>query len=184
MIPSLNDVNKAIVEIADREHLDKYFCLAVAKVESNCTPFLQNGYPLMRFEKHVFLRYIKRNHVNLLDKAVNLQGTLYDTYKEALEIHEETAIMATSFGLYQIMGFNHRYVGYETPKDFEEAMVQHYRNHIEAFIHFVKAHKLNNIINSQNFTKFATIYNGPNYAQYRYDEKLQKAYESAKQVGL
>lgn len=179
-----DSTKEAIYEVADREGLNRQFCLAIAKIESDCTPFMPNDYPLVRFERHVFLKYIKRNHVNLLDKAIPLTGTTFEYYQKAKELEPESAILATSFGLYQIMGFNHRYVGYDTPTEFEEAMCANVKNQVEAFAKFIKVAKLKDAINNKDFHKFAKTYNGPNYQQYRYADRLKTAYDSAVKVGL
>lgn len=181
----LADTTKnAIYQMAEKHGLNKQFCLAVAKVESDCTPFMLNDYPFVRFERHVFLKYIKRNHVNLLDKAIPLNGTTYEFYQKAREVEPESAILATSFGLFQIMGFNYRCVGYDTPEEFEKAMCASVENQAEAFAMFVKVNKLKGAINVADYHGFARVYNGPNYAQYRYADRLKTAYESALQVGL
>lgn len=171
-------VKTAIKKVASENDLDVRFCLAVAQVESSFYAFLPNGYPIIRFEKHVFLKQIRKIDINLLDAAMSIKGTDYNAYTEARDINEEAAILSTSFGLYQIMGFNHKLVGYDTPKEFEEAMKASIENQVDAFIKFVKANKLVKAINSTDYHAFAKAYNGPAYAQWGYHVKLQKAYES------
>lgn len=160
--------------------IDPYFAYAVALLESNGSGYLGNGFPVIRFEKHVFKRYLNKTKVppHSLRKAECLTGTGWNTYQDALKINEHCAKLATSFGLFQIMGFNFALVGYNSVEDFVEAAETSVENQIEAFCKYVVNTGCMTAIKDKDFGKFAYKYNGPNYRVNKYDEKLKRLYDS------
>ena len=188
----------SMVEVTKPFGIDPYFTYAVGTIESNNTPFLSNGSPIVRFEKHVFLRQLKKHKAptSMIDKANKLKGSNFNTLVSAmsiedkiaamstvelaLELDDYCAMMSTSYGIFQIMGFNHKPAGYDTVSSFVEAMGKSEENQIKAFCHFIKNNGLIPVINKLDFATFARRYNGPNYAQNSYDVKLRKAYNAVK----
>ena len=170
-----------IKQVVEPFNIDPYFAHAVAMVESNGKGYRNNGFPVIRFEKHVFIKYLKKNKAaqQLIRKAENLKGSGWDAYQAALKINSTYAKLATSFGMFQIMGFNHAVVGYETVDEFVTAMEESVENQIVAFCIFVMANHLQNAIKNKKFADFATKYNGPNYLMNSYDTKLEDAYNAA-----
>lgn len=172
----------SMVEVTKPFGIDPYFTYAVGTVESNNIPFLSNGSPIVRFEKHVFLRQLKKHKasMSMIDRANKLKGSNFNTLESALELDDYCAMLATSYGIFQIMGFNHKSAGYDTVSSFVEAMGKSEENQIKAFCHFIKNNGLISTINKLDFATFARRYNGPNYAQNSYDVKLRKAYNAVK----
>ena len=170
-----------IKQVVEPFNIDPYFAYAVAMVESNGRGYRNNGFPIIRFEKHVFIKYLKKNKAaqQLIRKAENLRGSGWDAYQAALKIDSTYAKLATSFGMFQIMGFNHTVVGYETVDKFVAAMEESVENQIVAFCIFVMANHLQNAIKNKKFADFAIKYNGPNYLMSSYDTKLEDAYNVA-----
>ena len=170
-----------IKQVVEPFNIDPYFAYAVAMVESNGKGYRNNGFPVVRFEKHVFIKYLKKAKATqqLIRKAENLRGSGWDAYQTALKIDSTYAKLATSFGMFQIMGFNHAVVGYETVDEFVTAMEESVENQIVAFCIFVMANHLQNAIRNKKFADFATKYNGPNYLMNSYDAKLEDAYNAA-----
>ena len=170
-----------IKQVVEPFNLDPYFTYAVAMIESNGKGYRNNGFPIIRFEKHVFIKYLKKNKATqqLIRKAENLKGSGWNTYQAALKIDSTYAKLATSFGMFQIMGFNHAVVGYETVDEFVAAMEESVENQIIAFCIFVMANHLQNAIKNKKFADFAIKYNGPSYFMNSYDTKLEDAYNTA-----
>ena len=170
-----------IKQVVEPFNIDPYFAYAVAMVESNGKGYRNNGFPVIRFEKHVFIKYLKKNKAaqQLIRKAENLKGSGWDAYQAALKINPTYAKLATSFGMFQIMGFNHAVVGYETVDEFVTAMEESVENQTVAFCIFVMANHLQNAVRNKKFADFATKYNGPNYLMNNYDTKLEDAYNAA-----
>lgn len=188
----------SMVKVTEPFGIDPYFTYAVGTVESNNIPFLSNGSPIVRFEKHVFLRQLKKHKapMSMIDRANKLKGSNFNTLVSAmsiedkiaamstvelaLELDDYCAMMSTSYGIFQIMGFNHKSAGYDTVSSFVEAMGKSEENQIKAFCYFIKNNGLIPVINKLDFATFARRYNGPNYAQNSYDVKLRKAYNAVK----
>ena len=170
-----------IKQVVEPFNLDPYFAYAVAMVESNGRGYRNNGFPIVRLEKHVFIKYLKKNKATqqLIRKAENIRGSGWNAYQAALKIDSTYAKLSTSFGMFQIMGFNHAVVGYDTVDEFVAAMEESVENQIVAFCIFVMANHLQNAIKNKKFADFATKYNGPNYLMNSYDTKLEDAYNAA-----
>jgi hypothetical protein len=177
MNKSLFDTIKDITATYD---IDPYFAYTVAILESNGNGYLGNGFPIIRFEKHVFKRHLNKTKAtpHALRKAECLIGTGWNTYQDALKIEERCAKLATSFGMFQIMGFNFSLVGYDSVESFVDAVEASVENQIEAFCKYVISTGCMTAIRNKDFAKFAYKYNGPNYQMNKYDEKLKRLYDS------
>lgn len=162
---------------------------AVASVESRGSGFNPDESPKTLFEGHVFHRLTKgrfasshpalsypnwtRDHYgrNWQDEAARLQS--------AMRLDETAALMATSWGKFQIMGFNHGACSYGTVQAFVEAMKISEALHLDAFVELIIAWDLGDELRSLNFEAFALVYNGPRQAENRYSEKMAAAYKLA-----
>lgn len=176
-IELLNEIKQTVEPF----NIDPFFVYAVAMVESSGKGYRNNGFPVIRFEKHVFLRYLKANKAtqHLIRKAENLKGSGWDAYQDALKIDAKYAKLSTSFGMFQIMGFNHAVVGYDTVDEFVAAMEESVENQLTAFCIFVMANHLQNAIKNKKFADFAAKYNGAKYYLNSYNTKLENAYKTA-----
>ena len=76
----------------------------------------------------------------------------------------------------QVMGFNYKLVGYETPEDFVKAMFLSEYNQIKAGLDYIKNVGLIDEIKTKSWRAFARGYNGAGYAKNNYHVKLQTAY--------
>ena len=78
------------------------------------------------------------------------------------------------------MGFNHIPAGYVTVQVMVSMMGRGEAEHFGAFVRFVKADpRLLTAIRAKDFTTFASIYNGPNYAINNYDVRMKRFYDEA-----
>jgi len=85
---------------------------------------------------------------------------------------------STSWGRYQIMGFNFRFAGYRILADFVTAMRRSEADHLAAFCNFVVGRGLSRHLATKNFDAFFKGYNGPAYKQMGYDTKFRAALAS------
>lgn len=165
-----------IKEVANEFHIDYSVLRAIIDVESAGKGFGVNGIdPKIQFEPHVFKRYTNVQITN----GVEVQTEEWKAFKEAFAIDQEAARLSTSWGLGQIMGFNHLAAGYkssaEMVKDFYKSEIQQLRG----MVRFIFADKrLVKAINELDFVAFARIYNGPLFYKFNYDVRLKKAYEN------
>lgn len=186
----LDDAAKAL-------NVDKATIRAICEVEASGSGFLPSGRPKILFEGHVFWAELLRVNLNPRDflpanrdilyqkwtKEHYLGGTgEYTRLKRAMEIHEAAALKSASWGLFQIMGFNHAVCGFETVHTFVSAMYESERRHLLAFCSYVllTAHDgkpLVQYLREKNWAGFARGYNGPGYKVNGYDVKLASAYK-------
>ena len=154
------------------------FIHAVASIESANKGFNADGTIIVRFEKHVFLRELKKRKASadLINSARQLTGLRWSTLNKAISLHHEAALCSASFGMFQVMGFNHKACGFDNVFDFVQAMQEGEERQVELFCSFVRHENLVGMMKQLNFKGFARRYNGPNYADNKYDVKLQEAF--------
>jgi hypothetical protein len=111
------------------------------------------------------------------------QALEYEALALAAEVDRDVAYQSTSFGLGQIMGFNHKLVGYDSAEtmalDFSKSAWRQ-RTAIVAFINnnsqvdSVTGSSLRQAVLNKDFDTFARIYNGDKTGKYarRIKEKL------------
>ncbi|BCL68470.1 hypothetical protein TUMSATVNIG1_04070 [Vibrio nigripulchritudo] len=160
---------------------------AVSEVESAGSGFFASGPPCILFEAHIFSKYSDRqfdeSHPEISsrkwDRSLYVGGEKeYERLQNAMALNRKAALMSASYGRYQIMGFNHQAAGYDNVETFVREMFLAERFHLFAFVNFIKADsRLHTAIQELDWATFARYYNGPAYAENRYDEKLLAAYD-------
>jgi hypothetical protein len=93
-----------------------------------------------------------------------------------MELDAVAAVKASSWGMFQVMGFNYTSCGYDSVNSFVAAMKAGEQGQLKAFIAFCKAVPgMVDAIKNKNFVKMATLYNGADYGDY--DVRISKAYK-------
>ncbi len=168
--------------------------LAIQSVESGNNGYLPDGRPKILFEGHVFWRMLKNAGINPADHVAGNEDILfektdrskyiggiaeYGRLAKAQKIDRLAALKSASWGEFQIMGFNHKTVGYPDVESFVEAMKEPGAGQIRAVLAFMDNNKLLSFVRGPNkqWAKFARGYNGAGYAKNQYNVKLEKAYE-------
>ncbi len=161
---------------------------SVSQVESSGSGFFASGLPAILFEAHIFSRHSQHRFDESdpdisspkWDRTLYLGGEReYERLQKAMGLDRTAALMSASYGRYQIMGFNHVAAGYEDVEVFVRDMFLAESNHLKAFVGFIKSNsKMHDAIKALDWATFARHYNGPAYAENRYDEKLKNAYQS------
>jgi hypothetical protein len=95
---------------------------------------------------------------------------------EALQYDADAAVKATSWGLFQIMGFNYEACGEKTLTGFLLAMHNNEDAHLALFAEFIEQRDLDEALRGKRWAVFAHGYNGAGYAANAYDHKLAAAY--------
>jgi hypothetical protein len=158
---------------------------AVAKVESGGrTGFLPDKRPKILFESRWFHKLtggrFDQSHPDISTPTWvrNYRGGAgeYDRLQAAIELDREAALKSASWGMFQILGVNHRVVGFENVEDFVTASLASEGAHLDAFVSFVIGNHLDDELRDRRWADFARGYNGPGYKQNRYDEKMAQAY--------
>ena len=158
---------------------------AVAKVEcGGRTGFLPDRRPKILFESHWFHKLtagrFDRSHpeVSTPSWVRNYKGGPgeYDRLGAALELDREAALKSASWGMFQILGVNHRAAGFETVEAFVEAQRDSEGAQLDGFVGFVITNRLDDELRDKRWADFARGYNGPGFKQNRYDTKMAEAY--------
>ena len=159
---------------------------AVAEVESAGDAFFSNCKPKILFETHIFSRLTNhiydKSHASISSRSWNRSlytGGVqeYARLEKAIELNVVEALKSASWGRFQIMGFNYSASGFASVEQFVKAMFNSERKQLDAFVSFVKSKGLDKYLLALNWAAFAKGYNGAQYAQNKYDIKLQKAFE-------
>jgi len=158
---------------------------AFMDVEAAGSGFDSQGRPKMLFEPHVFWR----NLSGAKRVAASQKGLAYpkwgekpypkDSYSrliEAIGIDRSAAIMASSWGLTQILAENHREAGYATPEAMVDAFCQDEESHLEATVMLLVSMGIDDDLKAHRWQTVARVWNGPGYARNQYDVKLDRAY--------
>lgn len=158
---------------------------AVLDVESAGSGFDKQGRPRMLFEPHIFYRQLGQSPKLAL--AVK-QGLAYPKWKrsypadsyprlmQAIAIDENAALRSASWGLGQIMGFNHIQAGYPSALAMVTAFLDDEESHLTAMVNFIRAAGLDVELRRHDWRGFAKGYNGPGFEKNGYDKKLAAAF--------
>lgn len=102
-----------------------------------------------------------------------------DADKSLQAIVRECALKACSWGLGQIMGFNHKLAGFDSLQAFINAMYKDEKAQLQAMINFLKSEGLEKAMKNKDWRAIAKAYNGVAYAKFDYHNKLARAYQNA-----
>lgn len=190
--------NEMIKDLANRLGIEPALLKAVQIVEAaGRDGFLSDGRPQILFEGHIMykefhkkfpdrdLAYLCKKFSMVFypkwDKSKYFGGLgEYKRLELAREIDEECALKATSWGMFQIMGFNHNLCGCKDVLDFVHKMSESHEKQLELMYYFMNNSGCLKELKEKDWAGFAKKYNGPGYAQNAYDQKLRNAYENFK----
>jgi murein L,D-transpeptidase YcbB/YkuD len=157
---------------------------AVAEVESGGrSGFLADKRPKILFESRVFHEITHGVHDADSDISTptwvrNYKGGAaeYTRLAKAIRLDRTAALKATSWGMFQILGINHRTCGFPDVEQYVLAQLVSEGAHLDAFVGFVLKNKLDDELRDRRWAEFSRGYNGPGYRQNHYDEKMAAAY--------
>jgi hypothetical protein len=180
-----------IIEAARQLKIEPELLLAFTKVESPKGPYLPDGRPNILFEAHVFSRNTSPahkfddTHPSISSRSWNrsLYGkggaNQYTRLFKAMALDPRAALMACSWGSWQVLGENYAHLGFKTVQDFVLFCVASEANQFEVFLREVKYKKgLLRALQQKDFDDIAYLYNGAGYRANKYDEKIQAEYEA------
>ena len=190
--------NEMIKDLANRLGIEPALLKSVQIVEAaGRDGFLSDGRPQILFEGHIMykefhkkfpdrdLAYLCKKFSMVFypkwDKSKYFGGLgEYKRLELAKEIDEECALKATSWGMFQICGFNHNLCGCKDVFDFVHKMSESHEKQLELMYYFMNNSGCLKELKEKDWAGFAKKYNGPGYAQNAYDQKLRNAYENFK----
>ena len=190
-----NDIRHA----AELLNVEPAVIKAVLEVEtSNKGGFISGtDKPVILFEGHIFWKQLKQRNIDPLKYATtNMYSDIlylkwtkqyykggikeWDRLNRAVCINKEAALESASWGLAQIMGFNYKVCGCKDVNEFVSKMEESEGSQLELFMRFIRNNRIDCYLRNKDWKGFARHYNGPCYAQNKYDEKLEKAYNRYK----
>jgi hypothetical protein len=174
-------------------HSDAAYIWTVVEVE---TAGLTQGFgfrvdrrPQVLFERHKFKLFTggrfddEAPHISGPPGGYGSLSIQYDRIEEALALCEksglgvEPALKAASWGMGQVMGFNHEMAGFSSAADMVEALKDSEDAQLSAMAGFLIGNGLVDKLLKKDWAGFAKIYNGKNYWMNRYDIKLNEQFQ-------
>lgn len=180
------DFEKAAEEL----NVDTAAVRAVDEIESRGSGFFDSGEPKILFEAHWFSNFTDGEyddtHPNISsprwDRSLYEGGQEEHTrLQEAVELNRTAALKSASWGRYQILGLNWDKCGYSSLQYFINDMYESEKQHLGAFVEFIKSEGLAEPLREGDWHAFAREYNGPGYQRNEYAKKMKEAYERFKQ---
>lgn len=181
---------------------------ALNEVESNGPGFLDNGKPVILFERHVMYKRLQlarspgddqeqrqQRAEQLARQAPNLVNSKAGGYiggsaehqrlTQARQMDDIAALESASWGAFQVMGYHWQRLGYPSVHDFVAAMERSEADHLDAFVRFIEADAtLHKALKALKWATVAKLYNGSDYQRNLYDVKLERAYDRHYDRGL
>lgn len=159
---------------------------AVIAVEALGQGFLPDGRPKILFERHKFYQFTGGAHDRAAPdlsnpKAGGYVGNEgeYPRLYRALQLGGDAAVLSTSWGLGQVMGFNWELVGEKSLSGFLLAAHNNEESQLGLMLGYIRNTGLADELRRKDWAGFARGYNGTGYARNRYDVKLEAAYRAA-----
>lgn len=179
----------AVSDAAKSIGVEKAALEAVIAVEAADSGFDKQGRPKALFEPHKFWIFVPKTK----QAEAHKKGLAYPTWGEkpypkdsyprildAIQIDSVAALRATSWGVAQIMGFNHLAAGFATVENMVEAFGRSEDAQIKALANFIRSNRtMHQALKDKDWAAFAENYNGKRFRENRYDEKLKAAYIKA-----
>ncbi len=196
-----NNYGGLIEKISDEMQIDVATALSVLCVESSGHGF-KNDKMIIRFENHVLDLFWGKHNVDKFekyfkyDKKSRRNGHYFRASEDdewetchtsqqmewkvlnfARTLDDDAALKSISMGAPQIMGFNHKFIGYKTPQLMFKKFSKDIRYHLLALFDFCKYKpKRIRYLQKRDFYQFSVEYNGTT-APAQYEKRLKKYYD-------
>jgi len=193
VVDNWNKVGGFLLEKADELGIDPAVALAILLTESSGDAFDENGRLVIRFEPHIFYDRWGRSHPELFLRHFRYdpnrewdapgqqewrpdpgqpwrlihqdQNEEWRTFEAARRLDEEQAMCSISMGAPQVMGFNHALIGYGSVQEMFQSFSGSEQSQLDSLFRFIRVNGLVEAIQSNDFLRLATVYNGPAHAQ-------------------
>lgn len=167
---------------------------AVTHTEAGGRGFFDDGHVIIKFEGHVFHHFTggkyDASHPTLSYPAWTEKYSpekshdQYIRFSQAFALDPKAAMLATSWGMFQIMGENYSSCHFLTVGDFVDAMKRSELAQLEAFCAYVKIQGLAKYLVNMSLpgqalvqaAGFALRYNGSGFKKNEYDTKIASNY--------
>lgn len=179
---------RILIETANEHGIEPEVLMAFSQIESPKGPYMPDGRPYILFEAHVFARNTNpagkyNEQCPTLSSAKwnkNLYGAggswQYDRLHRAMQLDQRAALMACSWGAYQLLGENYKKLGFDTVQDMVLYMVDSEANQFDCFIRYLKVFGVLPSIRAKDWDTAFYKYNGPGHAQHDYTGRFLRIY--------
>ena len=162
---------------------------AVAEVESGrLGAFTTEGKPVILFERHKFSSKTSRrydgSHPSISNPSSGgypgTQAGRWAQLELAYSLDPEAALQSVSYGRFQVLGENFTDMRMANAHEYVSKMARSERDQLDVFKAYIIAKGLADELRDKRWADFARRYNGPGYAENRYDTKMAEAYARLK----
>ncbi len=162
---------------------------AVIAVESSGDGFVDELRPRILFEGHIFHRLTDGRFAAMRPDLSHPAWSRdhyrggqaeYERLRAAISLDADAALQSCSWGLGQVMGFNHRLCGFAGVDDFVNAMACSEGRQLDVMAAFIGASDLASPLRREAWEEFARRYNGPGYRTHGYHTRLAAAVAEAR----
>src|SRR6185312_7633581 len=150
---------------------------ANAETESQGSGFFNDGSCAILFERYWMYRNLiaakgqatndglMNRYPDIINPSRNYLGgpAEYKRLNLALTVDRNCALLSTSWGLFQIMGFNYKDAGYQSVESYVSDMNTSEKLQLAAYVNFIKNHQngaLQRSLQAKNWAGFTGVYNG------------------------
>ncbi len=156
--------------------------------------------PKILFERHVMCkRYEKEYGYDATMTAIKHNPDIINTrtggyiggasehkrLAKARRLDKTIGLESASWGVFQIMGYHWKQLGYDSAVDFVLTLSIGEPEHLDAFVRFILNNEtLLTAIRAKDWKLFARTYNGRNYAKNKYDVKMRQAEKRWRDKGV
>lgn len=172
-----------MTDVCDALGADSAALWTVLSVETHSFGFFADRRPQILFERHIFHRRTAgrydATHPGISGAASGGYAfgvAEYPRLEEAMQLNEDAALSSASWGIGQIMGFNHETAGFASAAELVTAMISGEDTQLQAVGTFLSRTGLAAALKQQNWIAFARGYNGPDFLRNDYANKLAAAY--------
>lgn len=182
-----------IIEAARELKVEPEVLIAFTKVEAPKGPFLPTGQPTILFEAHVFSRNTRPKHKyddthptlssRTWNRGLYGKGGLnqYARLLRAMFLDQRAALMACSWGSWQVLGENYETLGFDTVEEMVRYCVISEVNQFDVFLRFVKTKRgLLRALQQKDWDEIAVLYNGVGAASHDYSGRFEAEYNKLK----
>jgi hypothetical protein len=152
-----NRYGAAIYRQAQANRLPVETALAVFCVESNLAYDPRTGLVIIRFEPHIFRRKAGQE----IAFRRGGQPAEWRNLSQAFALDADAALLSTSYGLPQLMGFNWQVTRHPDVQAMVLAFQDSCEEQVAGFFNFVEQNSLNRYILNADWRGFTRRYNGP-----------------------
>lgn len=147
---------------------------AVLEVEARGEPFDRSGFPKIRPELHKFHQMTGDKYAL---QRFPPESAPRARFEHMVSLDPQAAMWSTSWGIGQVMGFNHEVVGCATLEQLVAEAKESAAKQLRHMVAFIKRQNLDGHLRAHDWALFARGYNGPAFRRLDYDGKLARAYQ-------